>query len=120
MRFFTLIISLIALGSLANAGPGMSRMSSLSLMKEINTNKSKSIVRRAKTMHKRNYMQGYKPKEQASPQFQYDNIMNKKITFVDKNHERFVIQGKQQSLKEGSSIIEKKDDHTLVVKLKKN
>jgi len=117
MKNLTLAVSFLAFASVANAGPGASKMSSFNLMGELNT--SKFIARKASTMQKRTYMQGYKPKEQITPEFQYDNITDKKIIFVDKNHERYISPGKQQSLKEGTPTTEQKDDHTLIVKLKK-
>ncbi len=83
-------------------------------------NKSKFIPRKVTTMHKRTYMQGYKPEEQVKQEFQYDDITKTKVLFLDKNHERYKSLGKQQqSFKEISPVTEKKDDHTLVVTIKK-
>ena len=64
---------------------------------------------------------GFKPEKQASLNFQYDNIPNQKIKFLDKSHERYVKRQQLSKISNEKEIVskEEKDDHTIIVDLKK-
>jgi hypothetical protein len=127
MKKVNIAISLmmVFMASSAYAGPGGSKM-----FEEVCNNTTKNFnyipknlyVKKGSYFMVRNFStKGFKPEKQVSLNFQYDNIPNQKIRFLDKSHERYV---KRQQLSKSSNekdIIskEEKDDHTIIVDLKK-
>ena len=65
------------------------------------------------------HTQGYKPEKPTLLEFQFDNITKEKVRFTDKSHERYRTEIIQPFLKERVAITDQKDDHTLVVNIKK-
>ena len=63
--------------------------------------------------------QGYKPEKNVNEEFQFDNITKEKISFTDKSHARYRVKLDDKYFKEHIAIAEKKDDHTIVVNIKK-
>lgn len=65
--------------------------------------------------------QGYRPTKPVELVFQSDTMTNQKVIFLDAGHERFVRlnQSVKASKERDMASTERKDDHTLIVNLKK-
>ena len=122
MKNIIIAASLLMVNSTVYAGPGVSRVG-LGLFEMIGnsiTRKLPSIPRSDFTV-RRFSTQGYRPTEPIKLDFQYDAASNQKIRFLDKSHERYMRlnQSSKAPKEKGVGSTEQKDDHTLVVDLKK-
>ncbi len=109
--FFTLM----SFTGIINIDTGWAMLPSIEGISRIAVKKTPQALR-VRDMHTK----GYKPTEPIQMELQVDYLPREKIRFIDKNHERY-IHLNHQSVKastEKSNII-KKDDHTIVVDLKK-
>lgn len=117
MKTPKLIFTLLAFGGIISADAGWAMMS------EVSKATSKIAVKKrvpSQMVQKRSLStQGYQPKKPIPLEFQFDNITREKIKFTDKYHERYRSDSTELSFKERIAITEKKDDHTLVVNIKK-
>ncbi|MBX9786428.1 MAG: hypothetical protein K2Y08_03715 [Alphaproteobacteria bacterium] len=119
------IIIAIILGmasSSAYAGPGVSKMG-LGLFEVIGNSimrRTPSIPRSESTVRMLS-TQGYRPTEPVKLEFQYDAASNQKIRFLDRSYERYVRLNQSSKTPKEKEIIstEQRDDHTLIVDLKK-
>lgn len=120
MKSILTIMIFSLMGSTAFAAPGL---------KELLEFTTRCVaIKRWGTMHssdltKRHFStKGYKPEQPSKFVFQQDDLPNQKIKFLDLIHERYTRTNQQasKSFKEKEiSHEEKKDDHTLIVNLKK-
>lgn len=70
-----------------------------------------------KTSQRLLHTQGYRPAEEVTPNFKYDDITKRKVTFKEDNHERYWLQGEQKEKKVHIPDLLEKNDHTLIVDL---
>ncbi|MGC8483235.1 MAG: hypothetical protein ACP5OE_06285 [Thermodesulfobium sp.] len=108
---FALFSSFLSLTiTTSNAGPGASKISTADIISNLPKN-SYRVLKSTK---------GYRPPELSKPiQFQYEK-MDRKVKFLDENHERYIILGKQQQFsKEDLPITERRNDHTFIITFKK-
>lgn len=117
MKKAKLIFTLMAVSGIINIDAGWA------MIPEITKAVSRTTVKKrvpSQMIQKRSlYTQGYQPKEPIPLEFQFDNITKEKIKFTDNSHERYRSDSAESSFKERIAITEQKDDHTLIVNIKK-
>ena len=119
MKNTKLILTLLAFTGIIKSDPGCSMMTSMELLQTT----SRVVVKRTPPLiiqRRAMNTQGYKPLEQIKTDFQFDNITKEKIRFTDKSHERYRTEVTDPSFKERITTTEQKDDHTLVVNIKRD
>ena len=126
MKTTIIVINFVMVSSFAYGGPGMFRMG-FGSCNEIAAYCSTYIARRFHSIPssdsiKKISTQGYRPTEPVKLEFQYDNMPQQRIKFLDGSCERYV-RVHQQSRKclRGKRIVFKEqiDSNTLVVDFKK-
>ncbi|MBA3814805.1 MAG: hypothetical protein H0X26_10070 [Alphaproteobacteria bacterium] len=117
MKNMKFIFALLSFSSIISVDDGQA------MMFELIKGTSRVAVKKripAQMIQKRSLStQGYKPIEPIKEDFQFDNITKEKIKFTDQSHERYRTEVSDSLFKEKIAITVQKDDHTLVVNIKK-